>query len=192
MEETGVPPRQPVSQDPIIDFLNRVQISDDFVKDIWESGKSFDSYQKYYKASDLFIILQMLNQVETWEPEPNNPDFIAFRTLMKWFIYLMGTNPWWHRKLAYYNRMMGTCMASTSYWKLTYHPGYIPGAHWKADNLSKTPEEFNKEIMSQEETYAWIDQNVTASCDHGLDFDDDDIINPKKTNPIKPRKDKST
>lgn len=190
MTEEQAPPQQP-EIDPIVNFLSRVEITDDFIREIQDSGKSFETYKKYYKASDIFIILNMLHQVDMWEPDPENPNYKAFRTLMKWFIYLMGTNPWWHRKLAYYNRMMGTCMSQTSYWKLTYHPGYIPGAHLKSDYLNKHPEEFNAELMNNQEIYQWVDKNVTDACDDGLDFNDDDLLNDdstKKVNPIKPKK----
>ena len=184
-----VPPHLRV--DPIIDFLSKVVISDLLINDMAIQCQTLEGFKRYYRATDLFIIRDILTQVDIWEPEHDNPNYIAFRNLMKWFMYLIVTHPWWHRKLCYYNRMMGTNTHSSSYYRIQYHPAYIPGAHWSTDNQDKGPEEFNSEQMPGKDIYKWIDQNITNKIDVDNGIDDEEILNlenRKKVNPIRRKK----
>ena len=74
-------------------------------------------------------------------------------------MYVIATNPWWHRKLCYMNRMMGVNVNNTSYWHLQYHPSYIPGNHWN-ENMDMKPKEFNDSQVDQQSIYAWIDEEL--------------------------------
>ena len=148
---------QPV--DPIVDFLSRVSIGNDLINDLMSVGTSYEKYQKYYRATDLFVLKSIIDNVVTYEDDKDNPNFIAFNNLLKWMMYLIATNPWWHRKLCYFNRMMGVNINSTSYWHLQYHPYYIPGQNWN-DNLEQSPKEFNDSQMDQRQIYQWIDEQV--------------------------------
>lgn len=158
-EKYNVPPI-----DPIVHFLSKVNIDDALLRDMdactWDQQK----YDHYFKACDLFIIRAIIGEVNTWEPhDPNDVNYKAFNVLMKWFMYLIATNPWWHRKLCYYNRMMGTNTNSTSYWHVQWHPSYVSGAKQVyIDELTKSPKQFNDECMDTQEMYGWIDEYL---CD---------------------------
>ena len=164
--------------DPIVDFLSRVQIGDELLHEMdgctWDQAK----YDKYFKACDLFIIRAIIGEVNTWEEhDPEDPNYKAFNVLMKWFMYMIAVNPWWHRKLCYYNRMMGTNTNSTSYWHVQWHPSYVSGAkNIYKDNLSKSPREFNNEVMDTPEMYDWIDEYL---CDNEVSD-----IPPVKSTPV--------
>jgi hypothetical protein len=174
-----VPPHLRI--DPIIDFLSKVEISDQLINDMGEACKTLEGFQRFYRSTDLFILNDIKSQVEMWEPEPDNPNYIAFRNLMKWFMYLIATHPWWHRKLCLYNRMMGVNVHSSSYWRLQYHPAYIPGIHWHSENQDATPEQFNKEQMPDNEIYKWIDDNITDNEHLNDDINDEEILKVKPT-----------
>ena len=147
------------STDPIVEFLSRVTIGDEILQELDSCGQSIEKYEKYFRATDLFVIKEILGNVRTYEDEPNDPNYIAFNNLMKWMMYVIATNPWWHRKLCYFNRMMGVNINSTSYWHLQYHPYYIPGQHWN-DNLDQPKKDFNDSQMSQQQIYQWIDNEL--------------------------------
>lgn len=182
--------------DPIIEFLTKVEISDALLNDMATQCQTLEGFKKFYRATDLFIIREILVQVDVWEPENDNPNYIAFRNLMKWFMYLIATHPWWHRKLCYYNRMMGVNTHSSSYYRLQYHPGYVPGDHWRNEDMDTKPEQFNSEQMPAKQMFDWIDKNVTDKLNNDEEIDDEDILklsdkivtSKQKTNPIKPRK----
>lgn len=158
----GAPVNEQTPQvDPIVDFLSRVSISDDILNELASHSKSFEKYQKYYRATDLFVLSSVLANVRTYEDEPTNPNFIAFDNLIKWMMYKIATDPWWHRKLCYFNRMMGVNVNSTSYWHLQYHPYYIPGQNWN-DNLEQSPKDFNDSQMDQKQIYQWIDEQLES------------------------------
>jgi len=148
-----------VTIDPIVDFLSRVKIGDEILYELDSCGQSQEKYEKYYRATDLFILKEILGNVRCYESEPDNPNFKAFDNLIKWMMYVIATNPWWHRKLCYFNRMMGVNVNNTSYWHLQYHPAYIPGEHWNND-MDMKPKEFNDSQMNQREIYAWIDEEL--------------------------------
>lgn len=148
-----------IQMDPIVDFLSKINVSDDILKELDCCSQTFDTYEKYHRATDLFVLKMILGNVKTWEAEPNNPNYKAFENLIKWMMYLIAVNPWWHRKLCYFNRMMGVNMNASSYWHLQYHPHYVPGQNWN-DNLDVTPKEFNDSQMDQKEIYKWIDEQL--------------------------------
>lgn len=154
--ETATPPK-PV--DPIMEFLSRVTIGDEILQELDSCGQSHEKYEKYYRATDLFVLKEILGNVRTYESQPHDENYLAFNNLIKWMMYKIATDPWWHRKLCYFNRMMGVNINSTSYWHLQYHPYYIPGQHWN-DNLDATPKEFNDSQMTQQQIYAWIDEEL--------------------------------
>lgn len=145
--------------DPVVDILSRVDIPDTILQELDACSFDQEKYAKYYRASDLTIINIILGQIRQYEPEPDNVNFKAFNNLMKWIMYMVATNPWWHRKLCYYNRMMGVNTNNTSYWHLQYHPAYIPGNHWN-ESMEQTPKAFNDSQMNQKEIYAWIDKKM--------------------------------
>ena len=145
--------------DPIVNFLSQITISDDVLKELDACAFDQEKYAKYFRATDLFIIKEILGNVKVYENEPDNPNFKAFSNLMKWMMYLIATDPWWHRKLCYFNRMMGVNVNNTSYWHLQYHPMYIPGDHWN-NNLEMPPAEFNDSQVDQQGIYAWIDEEI--------------------------------
>lgn len=160
-EDLNTTSEQPTTPDidPIVKFLASVQIGDQILQELDSCGQSVEKYKKYYQATDLFILKEILGNVRCYESEPDNPNFQAFNNLIKWMMYLIATNPWWHRKLCYFNRMMGVNTNNTSYWHLQYHPNYIPGPHWN-DNLEQPPEEFNNSQMDQAGIYKWIDEEL--------------------------------
>jgi len=145
--------------DLIVEFLNKVNIPDDILHELDSCGSDQVKYEKYFRATDLFIIKEILGNVRTWDPEPENPNYVAFNNLLKWFMYLIATNPWWHRKLCYYNRMMGVNTNNSSYWHLQFHPMYIPGDHWNKE-LDQAPKDFNDSQMTNDEIYRWIDEEL--------------------------------
>lgn len=147
------------SVDPIIEFLSNINVSDDILHELDACGSSQEKYEKYYRATDLFILKDILGNVRAWDQDPEDVNYKAFNNLIKWFMYLIAVNPWWHRKLCYYNRMMGANMNSASYWHLQYHPGYIPGTHWN-EGMDKSAKEFNDEQTNQKGIYEWIDEEV--------------------------------
>lgn len=173
--------------DPVVDFLSRIQISDAIDVELSACGWDQEKYKKYFKATDLFILQAIKGNVRCWEPDPNNPNAVAFDNLIKWFMYMIATNPWWHRKLCYFNRMMGVNTHSTSYWYLQYHPSYIPSPEWNnLEELEKPPEQFNNELVNQHGIYDWIDEEMEA-----LDREDVKGMSepkPKKVNPTRSRK----
>ena len=160
-EDLNTTSEQPTTPDidPIVKFLASVQIGDQILQELDSCGQSVEKYKKYYQATDLFILKEILGNVRTWESEPDNPNYKAFNNLIKWMMYLIATNPWWHRKLCYFNRMMGVNTSNTSYWHLQYHPNYIPGPHWN-DNMDQPVEEFNDSQMDQVGIYKWIDEEL--------------------------------
>lgn len=151
----------PIPQiDPIVDFLSRVKIGDEILYELDSCAQSQEKYEKYFKATDLFVLHSILGNVRSYtKDDPNDPNYVAFNNLIKWMMIMIASNPWWHRKLCYFNRMMGVNMNSTSYWHLQYHPYYIPGQHWE-ENLDMPKKDFNDSQMTQEQIYAWIDNEL--------------------------------
>lgn len=176
--------------DPIVDFLSKVNIDDGLLHEMdacsWDQAR----YDKYFKACDLFVIRAIIGEIMTWEPhDDNDPNYKAFIVLMKWFMYLIATNPWWHRKLCYYNRMMGTNTNSTSYWHLQWHPSYISGAkNVFQDDLNTPPKEFNDQCMDTQEMYEWIDEYL---CDEEDEVVEVVNVSSEPSKPVESSKPKS-
>ena len=145
--------------DPIIEMLSKITIGDEILHELDSCAQSQEKYEKYFRATDLFVLKEILGNVRTYESEPDSVDYKAFNNLIKWMMYVIATNPWWHRKLCYFNRMMGVNVNSTSYWHLNYHPYYIPGQHWN-ENLDQPKKEFNDSQMNQKQIYEWIDEEL--------------------------------
>lgn len=158
MKDT-LPPQPPI--DPIVEWLASLQISDQILKELDACTYDREKYEKYYRAADLFIIRDIIGMTRfTTNQDPNDKNVMAFSNLMMWFMYKIAVDPWWHRKLCFYNRIMGVNINSSSYWPLQFHPSYIAGNdHWN-DDMAKSPKDFNDEQMDRFEIYKWIDDNI--------------------------------
>lgn len=169
--------------DPMTIFLSRLDFPDVLVQELdacnWDQSK----YDKYYRSTDLFIIRDILGNAMVWEQDQDSIYHRAFCNLMKWMMFMIATNNYWHRRLCYYNRMMGTNTHSTSYWKLQYHPAYIPGVEWNK-NLDQEPKGFNDGQKDLKGIYQWIedqeDQMFEAENEKGVN---DDMAAAKKPFP---------
>ena len=159
MSENNNASQDEVVIDPIVNFLSKVQIGDEILHELDSCGQTQEKYEKYYRATDLFILKEILGNVRCYDAEPDNPNYKAFDNLIKWMMYVIATNPWWHRKLCYFIWMMGVNVNNTSYWHLQYHPAYIPGDHWNA-GMDMGAKEFNDSQMDQQGIYAWIDEEL--------------------------------
>jgi hypothetical protein len=148
-------------EDPVVDILSRIQISDQILQELDACTWSREKYEKYYQSVDLFLIRDVIGMTRYSNgQDPNDKNVLAFTNLMMWFMYKIATDPWWHRKLCFYNRLMGVNINSSSYWPLQFHPSYIPGnENWNADMLKK-PVDFNDEQVDRFKIYDWIDEQI--------------------------------
>jgi len=154
-----LPEQPPV--DPIVEWLSKIQISDQILTELDSCTYDREKYEKYYRAADLFLIRNIIGTVRfTKGQDPEDINVKAFSNLMMWFMYKIAVDPWWHRKLCFYNRMMGVNCNSSSYWPIQFHPSYIPGNENWNDDMAKSPKDFNDEQVDRFEIYNWIDENI--------------------------------
>lgn len=163
----GHPPDEKVesgqpSVDIVVDFFSRLQIPDTIYQELDACAYDQEKYAKYYRSVDLIILRDIIGMSKLHSKgEPlTDVNERAFENLLKWMMYKIAIDPWWHKALCYYNRVMGTNVSATSYWPLLFHPAYIPHSTWN-DEMNKSPKDFNDEQVDRYEIYKWIDNNIT-------------------------------
>jgi len=142
--------------DPVTELLSRLNFPDILVNEIDACNWNQEKYEHYFTNVDLFIIRDILGNAMMNDDDQTSIYHLAFCNLMKWFMYMIATNNHWHRRLCYYNRMMGTNINAQSYWRVKFHPAYVPGPMWN-DDPNKTPSQFNSERMDLDQFYKWVD-----------------------------------
>jgi len=139
--------------DPVVDFLLRLNFSTNLFQELDETDWNAEKFRYYYQTPDLFVIRNAIGILNVYDEPGRERD--ALINLLKWMMLRIATDPYWFSRLGWLIRFLSSHMNPSSYWPLKYHEVYTP-KYWKDDSINnKRKEEINQEIRDPDDVFNW-------------------------------------